>query len=300
MLQGGKRISEIAVLYPIDDLEAFYHFDAPEYTKDMRWGTFVRHDNDFMAVGEMLLGQVHRDFTFIHPDFLLSDKIKINGSKLELENIVDSQSYKVLILPGQKVISLKAIQKIKDFYDHGGVVLATSLLPSKASELTGSDKATLSKNQQVQAIIKEMFGIDSASPMPEGVSAIKVNKMNGRAVFIRKPDGKLLAETINKLNISADVVFEGNPGPSSGGGMFSYIHKKNDNRDIYFFANSSDASIETYVEVQGRIIPELCNPDTGITIPITAVEYSKKNGQDYTRFPLKLNAVTSTFVVSAN
>lgn len=299
MLQGGKRVSEIAIFYPIADLEAFYRFDAPEYTKEMRWGTFVPYDNDFLAVGELLLGAVHRDFTFVHPDFLLSDKMKINNSGLELENKINSQSYAMLILPGQTVISLKALQRIKAYYDQGGVVMATSLLPSKASELTGNERATLSNNLKVQAIIKEMFGIDSSKPMPEGVSATKTNKMNGRAVFIRKPDGKLLVETINKFNISADVVFEGNPGPLSGGGMFSYIHKKKDNRDIYYFANSSDDTVETFAVVRGKIIPELWNPENGETAPIKEVEYLKKNGQDYTRFPLKLSAVTSTFVVSA-
>ncbi len=300
MLQGGKRISDIAIFYPIADLEAFYHFDAPEYTKDMRWGSFVPYDNDFMAVGEMLLGQVHRDFTFIHPDFLLSDKIKINGSNLELENKVNSQSYKVLILPGEKVISLKALQKIKAYYDQGGVVLATSLLPSKAAELAGSNKATQANDKQVQAIIKEMFGINSSLSMPEGVSAINVNKKKGKAVFIRKPNENLIAETLNSLNIDADVSFTENPTPSSGGGMFSYIHKQKDNRDIYFFANSSNDVVETFAEVRGNIRPELWDPSTGQITSITQVEHLKKNGHDYTRFPLKLKAVTSIFVVSEN
>jgi len=300
MLQGGKRISEIAIFYPIADLEAFYHFNASGYTKDMRWGTFVPYDNDFMAIGEMLLGEVHRDFTFMHPDFLLSEKIKINNSKLELENKGNSQSYKILILPGQSVISLKALQKIKAYYDQGGTIIATSLLPSKASELTGNDKATIANNGKVQAIIKEMFGIDASKPMPEGVSAIRSNKLNGRAVFIRKPDGQLLKETIDRLNISADVVFEGNPAPLSGGGMLSYIHKKKDNRDIYFFANSSDDNIETFVKIRGKIIPELWNPSTGETTPIKDISYVKINGQDYTRIPMRLMEVTCTFVISAN
>jgi len=300
MLQGGKRVSEIAIFYPIADLEAFYHFDAPEFTKDMRWGTFVPNDCDFQAVGEMLLGETHRAFTFIHPDFLLSEKMKIKGSTLELENKVNNQNYKVLILPGQTVISLKALQRIKAYYDNGGVVVATSLLPSKASELTGNVKVTIANNQKVQAIIQEMFGIDSSKPMPEGVSIVKANKMNGRSVFIRKPDGNLMSLTLNKLNIDADVNFEGNPSPSSGGGMLSFIHKQKDNREIYYFANSSDETVETTVEVRGKIIPVLMNPTNGESDLIKDVEYIKKNGKDYTRFPLKLIAVTSTFVVSEN
>ena len=298
MLQGGKRVSEIAIFYPIADLEALYRFDAPEYTKEMRWGTFVPYDCDFQAVGEMLLGEVHRDFTFVHPDFLLSDKIKIKGTTLELENKVNSQTYKALILPGQTVISLKALQKIKAYYDNGGVVVATSLLPSKASELTGNVKATIANNQKVQAIIKEMFGIDSSKPMPEGVSQIKANKMNGRTIFIRKPDGKILAETINKLNIDADVTFDGNTSPLSAGGMFSFIHKQKDNREIYYFANSSDDLVETTAEIRGKITPVLMNPGTGESVQIKDVEYLKKKGNEYTRFPLTLNAVSSTFVVS--
>ena len=75
----------------------------------MRAGTFVPYDADYLAVGEMLLNQVHRDFTFLHPDVLLSEKVKLNGSSLELVNQVNRQSYKVVILPGEEVISLKAM-----------------------------------------------------------------------------------------------------------------------------------------------------------------------------------------------
>jgi hypothetical protein len=299
MLQGGKRVSDIAIFYPIADLEAFYHFNAPEYTKEMRWGTFVPQDNDYLSIGEMLLGYVHRDFTFLHPDFLLSEKIKIKGPILALENKVNSQNYRVLILPGQKVISLKALQKIKAYFDQGGAILATSLLPSKASELSGNEHTAISNNLQVQKIIKDMFGVDATQPMPEGITAIKKNKMNGRAVFIRKPEGKILAGTIDQLGISPDVVFEGNPSPSSAGGMLSYTHQKKDGRDIYFFANSSDDAIETFVDVKGIIRPELWDPTNGIITPVNQTENVNKNGQNYTRFPLKLNAVTTVFVVSA-
>lgn len=111
------------------------------------------------------------------------------------------------------------------------MVVATSLLPSKASELTGNEKLAIANNRKVQAIIQEMFGIDSSKPMTEGISATKTNKKNGRTVFIRKPDGKLLAETLSNLNIGADVRFEGKVSPNSGGGIFSHIHKQKDNLD---------------------------------------------------------------------
>lgn len=301
MLQGGRRVSEVAIFYPIADLEAFYRFDAPEYTSQMRWGTFIPDYSDFMAVGEMLLGEVHRDFTFLHPDFLLSDKIEINGTELKLKNEVNNQNYKVLILPGQRVISLEALRKIKEYYDNGGAVVATSLLPSKSSEFTGSHTDAVANDRQVCQIIKSIFGVDPLQKISqERVSELNVNKKGGKAIFIGKPDAKLLSQTFDKLNISADVVFEGNPSPTSGGGMFSVLHKNRDGRDIYYFANSSDELVETSVSVRGRIVPELWNPADGEMSKIDGVKYVKIGGEMYTKFPFKLDAVSSVFVVSTD
>lgn len=300
LLQGGRRVSDIALFYPIADLEAFYRFDAPEYTAEMRWGTFIPDYADFMGVGEMLLGQVHRDFTFLHPDFLLSDKVTIDGSTLKLTNTTNSQNYKVLLLPGQKVISLEALKKIKVYYDAGGIVLATSMLPSKASGLVGNNHMALANDKQVQAIIKEMFGIDSTAPMPQGVPAIRKNNKHGKAVFIAHPEAQLLTEILGKLNVAPDVFFEGNPAPMSAGGLLSYIHKEKDNQEIYYFANSSDDRVDTFVQLRGKIRPELWNPSDGKISSIAGVTYIMRNGIEYTRFPLKLDAVTAAFIVSQN
>ena len=263
----------------------------------MRWGTFVPYDTDYLAVGEMLLNQVHRDFTFIHPDVLLSDRIKVKGSSLVLDNKVNRQSYKVLILPGERVISLGALQKIKAFYDAGGVLVATSLLPSKAAELPADGNEAISNDLKVQAIVREIFAIDSSKPMPEGVSSIVTNAANGKSVFIRKPEAKVLAVTLDKLGVAADVMFANNPTPLSAGGVFSYVHKNKDGRDIYYFANSSDDAVDTFAMLRGKLKPQLWDPLTGDITPIAQFEQIEKGGASYTRFPLKLSPVSAVFVV---
>jgi len=297
LLQGGRRVSEIAIFFPIAALEAHFHFDAVEYPPEMRVGTFVPYETDYLAIGEMLLNQVHRDYTLLPPEVFLSDRIKLKASTLELDNQVNRQSFKVLILPGERVISLKALQRIKAYYDGGGAVLATSLLPSKAAELAGSDQSAQANDSKVRAIIREMFGIDPGKPMPSGASAVNTNARQGKAVFIQKPDPAVLSEALGKLGLAADVVFAGNPSPSSGGGAFSYVHKKKEGRDIYFFANSSDDAINTFAEVRGRLQPQLWDPSTGDVAQVDHVEHIRKDGRDYTRFPLKLEAINSVFVV---
>lgn len=297
MLQGGRRVSDIAIYYPIADLQAFYRFDAPEFTKEMRSGSFVPYDADFGAIGEMLMNEAHRDFTFLHPDVLLSEKVKIDGPSLKLDNRVNWQSWRVLILPGQRVISLKALEKIKSYYDAGGTVLATSLLPSKAAELAGNEDAALENDRKVQALVKAIFAIDSAGTMPDSGSPVNSNDADGKAVFIRVPSSTIIEQTLDKLGTAPDVRFDNNPIVSSGGGAFSYVHKEKEGRQIYFFANSSNDRVHTTVEVRGRIKPELWDPLTGGVTPLSNVDYVQRGEKEYTQFPLQLEAVTAVFAV---
>jgi hypothetical protein len=117
------------------------------------------------------------------------------------------------------------------------------------------------------------------------------------AIFISKPNPYLLAQTLEKLNIISDVVFSGNPIPSSSGGALSYVHKVKNDLNIYFFANSTDETVNTYVEVRGKIKPEKWDPYNGEITKIGDFKYIKKQEQDYTRFPLSLDPVKSIFVV---
>jgi hypothetical protein len=80
--------------------------------------------------------------------------------------------------------------------------------------------------------------------------------------------------------------------------MLSYLHKKKEGKDIYFFANSSDDLVNTIAEVRGKIKPVLMNPYNGSAAAINNVKYITKGNQVYTRFPLNLTAINSVFVVA--
>jgi len=305
LLQGGRRVSEIAVLYPIASLEAFYYFDHPDIEERIfpsmvpYAGNFVASETDYQAVGEMLLNQVHRDFTFIHPDIFLSDRIRINGRTLNLENMINWQNYRALIIPGGKVISLKVLLKIRDYFNAGGTIIATTLLPSKAAELPSDADEAVENDKKVQAIVKEVFGIDPLKAATEEVTE-RVGAGGGKAVFVEKPDASKLSAIFSKLDIVPDVEFEGNPQPSGSDGVFSFVHKIKDGKHIYFFANSSDDEVSTYARVRGRIKPELWDPYTGEMVNLKDVRYIREHGKIYTRFPLKLDPVRSVFIVTKN
>jgi hypothetical protein len=76
----------------------------------------------------------------------------------------------------------------------------------------------------------------------------------------------------------------------------TYIHKVKNDRDIYFFANSSPKAIDTKVVLRGKKTLGIWNPHTGgqETAELTVAE---ANGQPVTTVRLVLPPVSSLFFV---
>ncbi len=289
LLQGGQTVTDIAVLYPIASLESWFHFGAKGADALQSWGKYVAPETDYLRISDMLTNEVHRDFTFLHPDILGSNQCTLSDAALLLNNKDNKQAYKVLILPGGKVIAVDALKKIKAFYDAGGKVIATSVLPCRS--------AAFGQDEEVVTLVQAMFGVDPENAMPAGITEIKTNAKGGKLVFIPKPTSASLSQALNDMNVSADVDFLNNPQPNSGKGMLSYIHKKRDGKDIYFFANSSDDNINTTVTIRGNVKPVVWNPYDGTTSVMAGVQHTAKGRETFTSFPLQLTAINSVFVV---
>ena len=162
MLQNhGRHVADIAVLYPIATLQAGHYLDGKlGYYK----GGVAIPEADYVDLGELLATQVGRDYTFIHPD-ILDQKCHVDGTTLRLDNKINHEQYKIVIIPGHKTIRWSNLKKIKLFHDQGGKVIATGSLPFKSAEF-GHD-------QDVVKAIKEMFPAQG--------------RQQDRAVFLSKP-----------------------------------------------------------------------------------------------------------------
>ena len=147
VLQAGRHVADIGVLYPIATLQAGSWFGPG----DPYQGCVVIPEADYMGVGELLALNVRRDFTFVHPE-VLEEKCAVAGAELHLNNKVNAEQYKVFIIPGSRAIHWSSLKKIKEFYDNGGKVIATTRLPDSSAEF-GKDK-------EVKETIAAMFGAD--------------------------------------------------------------------------------------------------------------------------------------------
>ena len=281
MLQGGRKISEIAILYPIESLQAGFYFDAP---KNKKAGTWAYSAADYQKIGSILTNEIRRDFTFIHPEFLSTDKYVVKKKILKLNNKINYQEYKVIIVPGGKVISITALKKIKQFYDNGGKVIATTLLPSKASEI--------GKDEQVIKLINSLFGKEVAKR-----GQVKFNNNGGKAVFLQNPSKEILQNVLEEFHENPSLIFGRNIEVTSKLGLFSYLHKIKEGKNIYYFANSSDTKIDTKLFVRGKIKVDDWNPKNGKISVLKKRKYLQIKGKWYTEYQLKLPAVSSVFWV---
>lgn len=287
LLQGGRHVADIAVLFPVESLQAFYAFNSPTNTADLPWGVHAYRDADYQAVGEMLLTDLHRDFTFVHPEALAGDKISVRGATLAMDNKVNNERYKVLVLTGGEVLSADAVAKAKAFWNAGGVVIATSLLPSRSSEF--------GRDEEVRNAVAAMFG----DPLAQERAEVRRSPAGGQALFIAKPSAQALGAALERLGVKPDVAFSDNPTLTpAGNGVFGYVHRQRDGKEIYYFGNSGDTAVETTVTLRGRLTrAQFWNPHDGKVADVADLRHRRTADGVVTEFQLKVAPLSSMAVV---
>jgi len=273
LLQGGRHVADIGVLYPIATLQAGSWFGPGNPYE----GCVAIPEADYMQVGEMLSTGVRRDFTFVHPE-VLEERCAVDGATITLNNKVNHERWRAFIIPGSRCINVATLRRIKQFYDQGGTVIATTRLPDCAAE-PGADA-------EVRQLVTDIFGDQKACHR---------NAKGGKAWFIPSPQVAALKAVLTESLPDGDVVIDQDL--TTPGGNFSYIHKVKDGKSIYFFGNSSDAEVDTWVALRGKLAPELWNPHDGKTGPAGFEQVAGKEGP-VTRVHVKLPPVHSLFLIA--
>ncbi|MDO4629097.1 MAG: hypothetical protein Q4C70_07935 [Planctomycetia bacterium] len=168
ILRDSRHVADIGIVYPIENLNAYYYFYLNFPPGEYPYGLYIPPETDYMAVGSDLTSRIYRDFTYLHP-VTMKERCKIQKSEdgrtvYRLDNEKNWEEYEVLILSGAEVISWKTLERVCEFHRQGGKVLATTRLPSRAAEGVEYDV-------QVCEMIQELFGVD---PRAQGmVEALK-------------------------------------------------------------------------------------------------------------------------------
>ncbi len=321
MLRGGRHIADIALLYPIYSVHSqMYLYEAQPHGFEF---STTPDNTDFMTLINSVMAYAGHDLTVLHPE-VMSEKVTADDGVLYLNNTVNFERFRVLLMPGMSMISLDNLRLIKKFWDEGGKVIATVELPSKAFEFTPEKNG----DEEVNRLIGEIFGIrDGENSVIQDIYE-NHNERGGAAYFLPSAktgadgvyyvDSRVIADLLDSLDIPYDVEMLDMPRFDDHGtlsliapqydasgaadametkGVFGCLHKKQEGCDVYFFSNSTASDYDGTVLLRGELNPELWNPHNG---RIRRAEYERVNyrGEVYTKLPLKLAAAESVFVVS--
>ncbi|MEJ2009963.1 MAG: glycosyl hydrolase, partial [Acidobacteriota bacterium] len=198
-------------------------------------------------------------------------------SRMKAENggitLPDGLSYRVLVLPEDRMLTLDLLRKVRDLVQGGAVVVGPK--PEKAPGLGGYPGSDSELSRLADEVWRDLDGKTSTE-----------RSFGKGKVFWGQP----MKAVLDKLNIKPDFDFTSR----SGDAPINYIHRHMDGTDIYFVANRRRQSEELVCtfRVENKQ-PEIWNPETGEIAP--AEVYDLVDGG--VRLPLRLGPSGSIFVV---
>ena len=310
MLQHGRHVADVAILYPIASLQAAYRFgqwqDSTPEADAMavayaREGGVVPPETDYISLGELFFRGLRQDFTFIHPE-VLQQRCIIEGNQLILNNAVNREVYSVLVVPGARVLSLETARKIEAFYQAGGTVIATRILAEQSAEM--------GKDTEVRKIMDRVFGIPDNEPMTAEfkrrldefkVYFINRNPAGGRAYFLPDYTPAMIQDIMREAVPVWDVNIQAPMQPVKIGrayeGSLTYLHKIKAGRNIYLFSNSTDRPVDAPVLLRDSLDLSLWNPMNGEIRPLDETYIRSDSGLMTTQVSLRLDPVNAVFLV---
>lgn len=207
------------------------------------------------------------DYDLINEDRLMA--LQVRDGRIFLPHGV---SYRVLVLPDHKTLSLKALQKVEALVKEGAAVIGSKTVT------TASLVKYPASEQVVRKIADQLWGTGN-----EATGSRKVGK--GSITW-----GVTAADFLRSKGINFDMEIT----ERETGSRYDYIHREDNGVDLYFISSQNRAAskMTAAFRITGRQ-PELWNPVTGETRPATS--FLQKDGRTY--IPLEFDPYGSVFVV---
>ncbi|UCH35240.1 MAG: hypothetical protein JSV65_02495 [Armatimonadota bacterium] len=135
MLRGGRHACPVAVYYPVHAMQALFRPSTRPYHQPDAHGAEVAALD--ALVRDLARGLLHRqlDFDFVDDEALAAADIRDGSLRIA------DESYRLLILPGARVMERDALTTAVRFAQAGGAVVCVGTLPEKAARWPDADAA---------------------------------------------------------------------------------------------------------------------------------------------------------------
>jgi hypothetical protein len=230
--------------------EGFFVADVAYYYGD-HVPNFVRRKEDDPA-----RVQPHYDYDVVNEEVLLT-RMSVKNGRLTLP---DGMSYRALVLPGLKNISLPVLRKIRELTDAGAMVIGPK--PERTASLTefpGSE-------QELKSLAERLWD-------------------HGKII-----SNKSVKDALAEAGLQPDASWD--PAP---GNRLDWIHRRIGETDFYFVANLTAKAVDLPMtfRIAGRQ-PEWWDPVTGTAKDLVSLQFLK-DGR--TQVPLHFEPYGSGFLI---
>lgn len=255
MQNNARWTGDIAILYPVATMQGDHYFGGS--LSYYEGGVEIPY-LDYTTLSTNLLDSLGYDHIYLHPE-VLDTQCTVEKGKLKLHNKTQHNWFSTLFVPSSKTISLKNLEKIKEFALSGGTVIFTTQWPVQGT--LAADNVAVRAQIEALSMMKNVY-------------------------LIKDPSVPNLKEALSKCSERYDVKFLRNP--------VRNIHKVLDGKNLWFFANPLNERKQIEVALNGKFKLEIWDPHTGI-ISKESVDVKYKQGK--TIVTIELPAVKSLFVV---
>ncbi len=263
LLSQGRFVGDVAMLSPIEDA---WSKVSPAINRDFDPQATINW-------GDIAPLIVHNGFDFN----LINDQVLVERSSIENGKlVVEKMDHSVLILPRMTYLPLKSMERVREFCQSGGTVIAIDRLPEFSTGFTGYAE----DNAKLQTIVAEVFGT-----IPIHDSIVRNKFGNGQAVLLRSETDlpKILREHLQpdfQLEKPADAVL--------------HLHRRAEDSEIYFVTNTSDAYQQNSALFRTPFKSvELWDAETGEARPVADYQVESHG----LRIPVRLKPYESVFYI---
>jgi hypothetical protein len=257
----------------VADLCFYYGDQAPGLVPARRIDPKVPlpHDEeDCQHCGRLLPNRIESlgagyDYDYVNRDIILND-MRVHDGRIVLSS---GMEYRIIVLPNFDDIALPVLRKLEQLVRDGATLVGRP--PQRANSLEDYPRC----DDEVRHLVRQMWG-DGTEPRRYGKGQ----------VFPEMP----LREVLQDMGVQPDFTVR-----SPTEHLVDHIHRRTENEDIYFVANSADDAVDAACEfrVAEGLRPFLWDAEDG---SITACRsYRYENGAAH--LTLALDPIASVFVV---
>lgn len=270
LLQQGRFVADVC---------AYYGDEAPNLVPARRISPTIKsqwsdekcaHCGRDKPVDLSSLGKGY-DYDYMNEEVILT-RMQVKDGKLTLP---DGMSYRVMVLPDRKTISLEVLKKIDELVQAGATIIGPK--PERSNSLRGFPEC----DKEVQSLAEKIWGNCDGEKVK--------SRTHGKGKIIWNMP---LDQVLSEMEVPRDFVAEDIDNSDQ---HIDYIHRATEKEDIYFVSNS--AMTREIVRCRFRNgagrVPSFWNPETGTVTPCHV--YEAKGG--FTHITLDLAPASSIFVV---